>query len=61
MVVHRLSCFWLLLISLGILVVDQATKRAVEKYTEPGSLKVVIPGLLNLEHTRCLRMQALHG
>ena len=52
MAVHRVSFIWLLLISLGVLVLDQLSKRAVEKYTEPGSLKVVIPGLLNLEHTR---------
>lgn len=39
------------LISLGALAADQFSKHAVEKYTAVGSLRVVIPGLLNLVHT----------
>src|SRR5579872_7209413 len=43
---------WLLLLSLAVLAADQFSKRAIEKYTAPGSIKTLIPGLLNLEHTR---------
>src|SRR3984957_3952692 len=39
------------IISLGALAADQLSKHAVEKYTAVGSLRVVIPGLLNLVHT----------
>ncbi|MFZ0523056.1 MAG: signal peptidase II [Candidatus Acidiferrales bacterium] len=39
------------LLSLGALAADQLSKHAVEKYTEPGSLRVLVPGLLNLVHT----------
>src|SRR5208337_3704533 len=39
------------IISLGALAADQLSKHAVEKYTSVGSLRVVIPGLLNLVHT----------
>src|SRR5271154_5222244 len=39
------------IISLGVLAADQFSKHAVEKYTAVGSLRVVIPGLLNLVHT----------
>jgi signal peptidase II len=39
------------LLSLGALAADQLSKRAVEKYTAPGSLRVLVPGLLNLVHT----------
>ncbi len=38
-------------LSLGALVADQLSKHAVEKYTVPGSLRVLVPGLLNLVHT----------
>jgi signal peptidase II len=34
-----------------VLVADQASKFAVQKLTEVGSLRVVIPGLINLVHT----------
>ncbi len=39
------------LLAVAVLVVDQASKFAVEKFTSPGSFQVVIPGLLNLVHT----------
>lgn len=39
------------LLSLGALAADQFTKHAVERYTAPGSLRVLVPGLLNLVHT----------
>jgi signal peptidase II len=34
-----------------VLGADQLTKYAVEKFTTNGSLRVVVPGLLNLVHT----------
>ena len=43
--------FALAIISLGALAADQFSKHAVEKYTAVGSLRVVVPGLLNLVHT----------
>lgn len=43
---------WVLaLLAATVLVVDQASKFAVEKFTAPGSFQVVIPGVLNLVHT----------
>jgi signal peptidase II len=39
------------IISLAALGADQLSKHAVEKHTAVGSLRVVIPGLLNLVHT----------
>ena len=39
------------LLAVGALAVDQLSKHAVEKYTAPGSLRVLVPGLLNLVHT----------
>ena len=42
---------FLAVLSLLVFVVDQATKFAVDAYTSAGSLRVVIPGLLNLAHT----------
>lgn len=42
---------WLILIIAAILVADQATKHAIEKYTSADYLHVVIPGILNLIHT----------
>jgi signal peptidase II len=41
----------LAIISLGALAADQLSKHAVERHTAVGSLRVVIPGLLNLVHT----------
>ncbi|MGA8022140.1 MAG: signal peptidase II [Candidatus Acidiferrales bacterium] len=38
-------------LSLGALAADQLSKHAVERYTAPGSLRVLVPGLLNLVHT----------
>ena len=34
-----------------VLIADQATKYAIEKFTSAGSFHVLIPGLLNLVHT----------
>lgn len=43
---------WVLaLLAIAVLVVDQLSKLAVEKFTSPGSFQVLIPGLLNLVHT----------
>ena len=39
------------LLSLGALAADQLSKHAVERYTAPGSLRVLVPGVLNLVHT----------
>jgi signal peptidase II len=39
------------LLSLGALAADQLSKHAVERHTAPGSLRVLVPGLLNLVHT----------
>jgi signal peptidase II len=39
------------LLALAALVADQLSKHAVEKWTAPGSLRVLVPGLLNLVHT----------
>ncbi|MGH7839063.1 MAG: signal peptidase II [Candidatus Binataceae bacterium] len=41
----------LLILALVIFAADQASKYAVEKFTAAGSLRVLIPGLLNLVHT----------
>jgi signal peptidase II len=38
-------------ISIAALAVDQVSKHAVEKFTAPGSERVLIPGFLNLLHT----------
>jgi signal peptidase II len=38
-------------LALGALVVDQLSKYFVEHHTENGSIRVIIPGLLNLMHT----------
>lgn len=35
----------------AVVIADQATKYAVANLTAPGSLRVLIPGLLNLTHT----------
>jgi signal peptidase II len=41
----------LLAISIAALAADQLSKYAVEKFTAPGSERVLIPGVLNLLHT----------
>src|SRR5689334_6186707 len=41
----------LALLSLVVLVADQASKFAIDRFTLPGSLHVVIPGLLNIVHS----------
>jgi len=42
---------WLVVIFAAVVAADQATKYAVANFTAPGSLRVLIPGLLNLTHT----------
>jgi signal peptidase II len=42
---------FLLAISVAALVADQISKYAVQKFTAPGSEKVVVPGFLNILHT----------
>src|SRR5271157_468770 len=37
-------------LALSVLALDQASKFAVEKYTAVGSLRVLVPGVLNLVH-----------
>ncbi|HXW63146.1 MAG TPA: signal peptidase II [Candidatus Acidoferrales bacterium] len=39
------------LIAMVVLIADQLTKYAVEQLTPSGSLRILIPGLLNLVHT----------
>lgn len=41
----------LVILALAVFATDQASKYAVEKFTAAGSLRVLIPGLLNLVHT----------
>jgi signal peptidase II len=38
-------------VSIGVLIADQLSKHWIEKYTQVGSVHVVIPGMLNLLHT----------
>jgi signal peptidase II len=38
-------------LAVGALILDQASKYAVSHLTAPGSLREIIPGLLNLVHT----------
>ena len=42
----------LIFLALGVLVLDQATKYAVEKFTTPDSQRVIVPGFMNFIHTR---------
>jgi signal peptidase II len=47
----RSGWYGLAVLAFAVLVADQATKYAVQRFTQPGSLRVVIPGLINLVHT----------
>jgi len=38
-------------LALVVLVSDQASKFAVQKFTQPGSQRVIIPGVINFVHT----------
>jgi len=49
--ISRSGWFGLSFLVLGVLAADQISKYAVEKLTSTGSLRVIIPGLLNLAHT----------
>lgn len=42
---------WQLLLACAALLADQISKHAVEKYTEVGVMRVLVPGMLNLVHT----------
>jgi signal peptidase II len=44
---------WLALafLSFIVLFIDQASKAAIDRFTSPGSFRVVVPGVLNLVHT----------
>src|SRR4029077_1009094 len=46
----RSGWYGLAFLALIVLVADQASKFAVQKFTQAGSLRVVIPGLINLVH-----------
>ncbi|MGH9699008.1 MAG: signal peptidase II [Candidatus Acidiferrales bacterium] len=41
----------LVILALVVFAADQASKYAVERFTAAGSLRVLIPGILNLVHT----------
>ena len=41
----------LVLVAFGVLAADQATKYLVERFTSVGSMRVLVPGFLNLVHT----------
>jgi signal peptidase II len=41
----------LALVALVVLVADQASKYAIDRFTAPGSFHTLVPGLLNLVHT----------
>jgi len=45
------SVRWLWL-ALAVVAADQGTKSAIERFTAPGTVRVLIPGLLNLVHSR---------
>jgi signal peptidase II len=47
----RSGWYGLSFLVLGVLAADQISKYAVEKLTSTGSLRVIIPGMLNLVHT----------
>jgi signal peptidase II len=42
---------FLFALSLAALAADQLSKYAVQKFTAPGSQKIVVPGFLNILHT----------
>jgi len=47
----RAGRYSLIFLSLGVMATDQVSKFVVEKFTSIGSLRILIPGLLNLVHT----------
>ncbi len=47
----RRTAWPLAVLAVFVVVADQVTKYAVEKFTADGSLRVLVPGLLNLVHT----------
>jgi len=48
---RRSVWLWHSVLAFTALAADQASKHAVERFTSAGSLRVLIPGLLNLVHT----------
>jgi signal peptidase II len=49
--ISRSGRYGLIFLSLGVMAADQVTKFVVEKFTSIGSLRVLVPGVLNLVHT----------
>lgn len=49
---RRIGWGWLTIILSIVLAADQASKYAVERFTGPEHFRVLIPGFLNLIHTR---------
>ena len=47
----RRRWFALAILSLLVLLADQASKYAIERLTSPGSVRQIVPGLLNVVHT----------
>lgn len=47
----RSGWYTLGLLACGALLADQLSKYAVERFTQPGSIRVLVPGMLNLVHT----------
>ena len=41
----------LALVAVVVLVLDQASKYAIDRFTSPGTFHTLVPGLLNLVHT----------
>ncbi len=48
----RTRWIWLVFVVLSVLAADQASKYTVEKLTTQSSIRVLLPGVLNLVHTR---------
>jgi signal peptidase II len=49
---HNTKWIWLFFTVLAVLSTDQASKFAVEQFSAQNSIQVLLPGLLNLVHTR---------
>jgi signal peptidase II len=49
---RRSRWIWLVFVVLSVLAADQASKYTVEKLTTQNSIRVLLPGVLNLVHTR---------
>jgi signal peptidase II len=49
---HNHRWIWLAFLVLAVLAADQASKYTIERFTTQNSIYVLLPGLLNLIHTR---------